>query len=176
VSQIAVAPWRRLVAVREGHMMTLFARQVISRVIWCLLATLAYASPSSCAEQLRILVVMPSGSAKLIRQVTQFEDALRHSQGPVVQARSLAEADAVVQFTEYRRRVDDKGVSQDWWYGNYVLLKESSQEPRSTGGANRFTLIVIDREDWQVEPVLELLGTTLRRALRQDRDSQEDSL
>ena|SRR5688500_2355038 len=79
-------------------MMTHFARQVVSRVIWCLLATFAYASPGSGAEQLRILVVMPSGSAKLTRQVTQFEDALRHSQGPVVQARSLAEADAVVQL------------------------------------------------------------------------------
>jgi hypothetical protein len=157
-------------------MMTHFARQVVSRVIWCLLATFAYASPGSGAEQLRILVVMPSGSAKLTRQVTQFEDALRHSQGPVVQARSLAEADAVVQFTAYRRRVDDKGVPQDWWYGHYLFLKGSWQERRSIGGAKRFSLVVIDREDWQVEPVLEVLGTTLRRALRQAQYSREDSL
>jgi hypothetical protein len=73
--------------------------------------------------------------------------------------------------------VDDKGVPQDWWYGHYVLLKASSQEPRSIDGAKRFTLVVIDREDWQVEPVLEMLGTTLRRAQRQAQYShREDSL
>jgi hypothetical protein len=176
VSQIVVPLVAATCCRREGHMITHFARQAVFRAIWCLLATFAYASPSSCAEQLRILVVMPSGSAKLTRQVTQFEDALRHSRGPVVQARSLAEADAVVQFTAYRRRVDDKGVPQDWWYGHHLFLKGSSQERRSTGGAKRFTLVIIDREDWQVEPVLELLGTTLRRALRQAQYSQEDSL
>src|SRR5688500_16699908 len=69
-------------------------------------------------------------------------------------------------ITAYRRRVDDKGVPQDWWYGHYLFLKGSSQERRSIGGAKRFSLVVIDREDWQVEPVLEVLGTTLRRALR----------
>jgi hypothetical protein len=154
-----------------------FARRATSRVVGCLLATLAYANPSFSAEPLRILVVTPGGSARLTRQVTQFEDALRRSQGPIVRATSLAEADAIVQFTAYRRVIDGKGVPQDWWYGHYVLLKTPSQDARSVAGAKRFALVVIDREDWQVEPVLDLLGTTLRRALRPAQPShREDSL
>ena len=83
----------------------------------------------------------------------------------VVRADSLADADAVVQFTAYRRVVRDKGEPQGWWYGHYVLLRAPSHKAHSVPGAERFTLVVIGREDWQVEPALEMLGTTLSRAL-----------
>ncbi len=142
-----------------------WTRRAATRVAWCLLATFPLATTSSAVEPIRILVVMPGEPGKLAQQVRQFEDALRTSRGPVGRASSLAEADAVVEFTAYRRMVGDKGKPQDWWYGHYILLQAPSQGARSIQGAKRFTLVVIDREDRQVEPVLELLGTTLGGAL-----------
>jgi hypothetical protein len=56
------------------------------------------------------------------------------------------------------------GKPQDWWYGHYILLQASHHEA-SGGGAKRFGFVVIDREDWQVEPVLSMLGRTLTGAL-----------
>jgi hypothetical protein len=144
------SPWTRRAAARAGSIV---------------LATWLLATTSFGAEPIRVLVVMPGESGKLARQVTQFEDALRRSRGRVVRAASLADADAVVQFTAYRRVISDKGEPQDRWYGHYVLLNAPSQGAGSVGGATRFGLIVIGREDWQVEPVVELLGVTLGRAL-----------
>ena len=132
-----------------------------------LLATAFLLGPSALAsnEQIRVLLVMPTASGRLARQVSRFEDALRRSTGRLVRADSLADADAVVQFTAYRRTVDDKGASQDWWYGQYRLLKPDRQNANGPRSAERFGLVVMDREDWQVEPALELLGVTLARAL-----------
>ena len=69
----------------------------------------------------------------------------------------------MVQFTAYRRVIRE-AKAQDWWYGHYILLQAPTQEA-SSAGAKRFGFVVIDREDWQVEPVLNMLGRTLGGAL-----------
>jgi hypothetical protein len=144
-------------------MTTRLTRRVAFGIGACLLMALLFVNSTSAAEPIRILVVVPGGSVALARQVRLFEDALRRSRGPVARAVSLAEADAVVQFTAYRRVISE-GKPQDWWYGHYILLQAPSQET-SSAGAKRFAFVVMDREDWQVEPVLKMLGTTLGGAL-----------
>jgi hypothetical protein len=82
----------------------------------------------------------------------------------------LAEADAVVEFTSYRRVIVDKGKPQDRWSGQYLLLQPA---PHGRPGAQRFNFVVIDREDWQVEPVLEMLANRLGSELGLAAVSQE---
>ena len=140
-------------------------RTAISLVAVLVATLLLVPSDLASAEQIRVLLVMPSESGRLGRQVAQLEDALRRSTGRVVRAESLADADAVVQVTTYRRLVNEKGESQDWWYGQYSLLKRPRHVAGGQRSAERFGLVVMDREDWQVEPALELLGLTLAKAL-----------
>jgi hypothetical protein len=152
-----------LVEVREEGMTTQWTRRAAFGIGACLGMALLPVNTSSAAEPIRILVVMPGGSIELARQVRLFEDALRRSRGPVARAASLADADAVVEFTAYRRVISE-GKPQDWWYGRYILLQAPAAEA-TTAGAKRFVFVVGDREDWQVEPVLNMLGTTLGGAL-----------
>ena len=147
-------------------MTRLEVRRTAIRLV-ALLVPALWLVPSALASagQIRVLLVMPTESGRLGHQVAQLEDALRRSTGRVVRAKSLADADAVVQVTTYRRVVNDKGESQDWWYGQYSLLKHPRQVAGGQRSAERFVLVVMDREDWQVEPALELLGVTLAKAL-----------
>jgi hypothetical protein len=132
---------------------------------WSLTAALLLPTTGATAEPIRILVVMPAEAGKLAQQVKRFEDALRRSRGPIARAAYLGEADAVVEFTSYRRVTSDNAKPQDWWSGHYVLLQPPPQGNRRFARAQRFAYVVIDREDWQVEPVLNMLGTTLSGAL-----------
>lgn len=152
-----------LVEVREEGMTTQWKRRAGFRIGQCLLVAVLLASTSRAAEPIRILVVTPGQSDALARQVRLFEGALGRSRAPVARAASLAEADAVVQFTAYRRVISE-GKPQDWWYGHYVVLHAPSQDASGTG-AKRFAFVIIDREDWQLEPALDTLGRILGRAL-----------
>jgi hypothetical protein len=110
------------------------------------------------AEPIRVVVALPPGNTgPLAQQVRSIENALRESRESVALASSLADADAVVQFTGYSRIMRD-GKSQDRYRGHYVLLQQG-------GTPQRFGMVAFETEDWQVEPVLEMLGRTLGRAL-----------
>ena len=148
-------------------------RRAAFRVLSAVLVLLARANASPAEEPIRVLVVMPGGDHSLARQVRLVEDALRRSDGPVARANSLADADAVVQFTAYHRVIRE-GKSQDWYYGHYVLLH--AQSGQSFAGAKRFGMIAIESEDWQVEPVLRMLGRTLGAALGLSPASHERKL
>jgi hypothetical protein len=144
--------------------MTGLGTPVRSIVLATLAAALLSSGTPEAAEPIRVLLIIPSGSPTLTRQVSQFEDALRRSNKQVARAESLAEADAVVQITRYRRTTDPNGVPQHWWYGFYKLLAPPKQGT-FTRAAEPFTLVVGDVEDWQVEPAVTLLGVTLARAM-----------
>jgi len=134
-------------------------------LVTVLVSTLWVVPTDASPKQIRVLLIMPAESGRLGRQVAQLEDALRRSTGRVVRAESLADADAVVQVTTYRRSVNEKGESQDWWYGQYSLLRRMKEGAGRQRTAEPFALVVMDREDWQVEPALELLGVTLAKAM-----------
>jgi hypothetical protein len=120
----------------------------------------------SAAEPIRVVLVMPKGSQTLARQVSRFDDALRRSTGRIAWAGSLVDADAVVQFTNYRRTVNHEGKSADWWYGQYKLLSPPpQQESASRPSVEPFIFVVGDAEDWHVEPAVNLLAEHLARAL-----------
>jgi hypothetical protein len=118
---------------------------------------------------------MPTESGRLSRQVAEFDAALGRPDGPLVRARTLDEADAIIQFTGYRRAFDDKGESEDWWAGQFKLL--TTPAPR-TGFApavpEHFKLLVIGRASWYAEPAVELLARTLERALGRESPPKKD--
>jgi len=154
------------------------ARHVLRRTTGFLAAVLGavlLTGSAASAQQIRVLLVIPGGSGQLARQVARFDDALRKANGRIVQAHTLADADAVVQFTSYRRAFDDKGESEDWWYGQFKLLRPPVRDAQATPGTSPlFQLLVIGREDWEVEPAVELLGRALARALGLEKATAKD--
>jgi len=132
---------------------------------------LALLLPSfASAQPIRVLLVMPSGSAKLERQVARLERALREPRASVVQARSLAEADVVVQFTAFRHTIDDKGVASNFWEGELQVLSPSARDAGlARDGAKPFAFLVVGRETWEMEPAVALLARTLADALGRGR-------
>jgi hypothetical protein len=127
------------------------------------------------AQAIRVLLVMPTESGRLSRQVAEFDAALGMPGGPLLRARTLDEADAIVHFTGYRRAIDGKGESEDWWEGQFKLL--TPPVPR-TGFApavpEHFKLLVIGRPSWYAEPAVELLARTLERALGREARPKKD--
>ena len=134
--------------------------------------------PDPSAPPVRVLLIVPAESGQLSKQVALLDRALAESRGFLSRAASLDEADAVVQFTRYRQTVDDKGVTSDWWDGQYRLLTAPAREMRPHGeAASRFSLLIIDQESWEMRPVVDLLARTLARALgRQARPEEAGSI
>lgn len=90
--------------------------------------------------------------------MARLNEALLNSSRHVVAAPSLSEADAVVQITEYRHVLNDKGESVDWWHGQFKLLTPAARGAGSAAAApERFTLLVVGRERREAEAALKLL-------------------
>ena len=136
------------------------------------------ATPSASAQAIRVLLVVPTESGRLTRQVSRLNDALLRSESHIVAAQGLRDADAVVQITGYRRAFDDKGESEDWWEGQFKLLTPAARDAKSAPAApERFKLLVIGREDGEVKPALDLLSNALARALgRESPKKARDSI
>lgn len=134
--------------------------------------------PDPSAPPVHVLLTLPAESGNLARHVARLDRALAASRGFLLRAHSLEEADAVVEFTRYRRTVNDKGVTEDWWYGQFRLLTPPARGARlSQEVASRFALLIIDREPWEIEPVVDLLARTMARALgRESRPRRRDSI
>jgi hypothetical protein len=168
---------RRTMQAARGGAMAVHPRRAIRVLVAVLALALLASSGAAAVQEIRVLIVIPNGSAKLARQVTRFDDALRKSGARVVRANTLADADAVVQFTNYKRLIDDKGEPQDWWYGQFKLLKPPVRKGHGAPKTSPpFCLVVFGHDDWQVEPAVELLGRTLARALGLEKSTKETEL
>lgn len=133
--------------------------------------------PDPLAPPIRIILTIPGGSGTLARQVALLNGALPTSRGSLRRAAALDEADAIIQFTGYRRTRDDKGVSLDWWEGQFKLLTPAARAAGSARGLEHFTLVVIGREASDVDPVVDLLARTMAQALdRESRPTKADSI
>jgi len=124
------------------------------------------AAPIAHAQPIRVLLVMPSDGGRFPSQVARFQDALGQSTNLIVRAPSLADADAIVEFTRYQRLVNERGEMEDRWYGEYKLLKVPVDRAKSsTSSPELFGLFVYGHEEGQAPPPVELLGRTLAKAL-----------
>jgi hypothetical protein len=126
----------------------------------------------------RIVLVVPSDSGRLARQVKRLEAELARTRGRIVRARSLDEADAVVEFTEYRRTRNETGRTADWWHGQFKLLSPAAREVQLARGIpDRFAMVISEQEPWDMVRVLDLLGRTLAKPLgREARPVKPDSI
>jgi hypothetical protein len=79
------------------------------------------------ADEIRVLFVSSRGAGPVDAQVKKLEQAIGEGQGPLVVAESLSEAHVVIQFTEYRRSIGEKGEPLFHWVGQAKLLKQPEE-------------------------------------------------
>ena len=90
-------------------------------------------------------------------QVRKLERAIRESQGPLAITESLSEAHVVVQFTEYRRSIGEKGEPLFYWVGQSKLLRRPEEMTVSaTPLPERFELLSLVRTEWKSSAPSEL--------------------
>jgi hypothetical protein len=123
------------------------------------------APPDAWAQPIRVLLVIPRESSELSRQAARLEDAIAAVGGPIVLANRLADADAVVQLTDHRRRVAENGETEDWWDGQFKLLTPVRRTRFPVPAAERFS-VVIWRDKADVTGLIaQALAQTLAKAL-----------
>jgi len=133
-------------------------------------------------QPIRVLLIIPRESSELSRQAARLEDAIAELRGPMVPADSLAEADAVVQLTDYRRRLAENGESEGFWNGQFKLLTPPVRRTRiPVPVVERFTLVVIGRDKAEVTGLLEqalarALAKALGRGLRETRPPENEPI
>jgi hypothetical protein len=123
------------------------------------------------ADEIRILFASSHDAGAVDAQVRKLEQAIGEGRGPLAIAESLSEAHVVVQFTEYRRSIGEKGEPLFHWVGQAKLLKQPKEMIVSaTPLPERFELLVIGedgREELRAVKALELmLSKTLRPKAR----------
>jgi hypothetical protein len=132
------------------------------------LAVVGLVSPTAVsADEIRILFVVPRDAAVVDSQVRKLEQAIAGSQGPLTVALSLSEAHVVVQFTEYRRSIGEKGEPLFHWVGQAKLLEQPKEMTISaTPLPERFELLVIGEDGREQERALKSLELMLSKTLR----------
>jgi len=118
------------------------------------------------ADEIRVLF-MVSGDPAVEAHVRRLERAVRRSQGPLVMTESLSEAHVVLQFTEYRRSVVEKGTPLFHWRARAKLLKAPDEMTVSTTPLReQFELVVIGEDGREPERALQALERMLSQTLR----------
>jgi hypothetical protein len=132
------------------------------------LAVMGLVSPTAVsADEIRILFVVPRDAAVVDSQVRKLEQAIAGSQGPLTVALSLSEAHVVVQFTEYRRSIGEKGEPLFHWVGQAKLLEQPKEMTVSaTPLPERFELLVIGEDGREQQRALKSLELMLSKTLR----------
>lgn len=146
-----------MTTIRAGRLAAVFAVALSLHILPTAIAT---------AEPIRVLLVMPRETGELSRAVARIEDAMKGPDGPVAAAQSLADADAVVQFIRYQRKVGEKNEPQEWWLGQFKLLTA----PRSRAAVlfptpERFGLALMGQDNVDALHVVGALARILSKAL-----------
>jgi len=119
------------------------------------------------ADEIRILFVPSPDAGPIDARVRKLERAIVDGQGPLAVAESLSDAHVVVQFTEYRRSIGEKGELLFHWVGQAKLLKRPEQMTVSaTPLPERFEFLVIGEEGREELRALQLLERMLSKTLR----------
>jgi len=123
------------------------------------------APPDASAQPIRVLLIVPRGSSELSRQAAGLEDAIAALGGPLVVANTLADADAVVQLTDHRRRVAENGETEDWWDGQFKLLTPVRKTRFPVPVAERFSVVIWQNKADVTGLIAQALARTLAKAL-----------
>ena len=132
------------------------------------LAVMGLVSPMAVsADEIRILFVVPRDAGVVDGQVRKLERAIGESHGPLAVAMSLSEAHVVIQFTEYRRSIGEKGEPLFRWVGQAKLLEQPKEMTVSaTPLPERFELLVIGEDGTEQQRALKSLELMLSKTLR----------
>jgi hypothetical protein len=129
------------------------------------------------ADEIRILFVA-AHDIGVEAQVRKLERAIGQGRGTLALAESLAEAHVVVQFTEYRRSIGEKGEPLFHWVGQAKLLKPPKEMTVSaTPLPERFELLVIGEDGREELRALKSLELMLSKTLRpRDRKPAKEAI
>jgi hypothetical protein len=118
------------------------------------------------ADEIRILFIGARDIGVEV-QVRKLERAIRESRGPLAIAESLSEAHVIVQFTEYRRSIGEKGEPLFHWVGQAKLLRQpKAMTVGATPLPERFELVVIGEDGREELRALKSLELMLSKTLR----------
>jgi hypothetical protein len=132
------------------------------------LAVLGVLSPAaSSAGEIRLRLVVDHDDLAVYDHVRKLERAIKNGSGSLVLVGSLRDAHVLLDFTAYRRSVDDKGEPLRHWYGQAKLLKRPDGMTVSGPLPERFVLLAIgdDGKD-EGERAAQLLEQMLSKTLR----------
>lgn len=119
------------------------------------------------ADEIRIFFVSSHDAGAVGAQVKKLQQAIAEGQGSLAIAESLSEAHVVVQFTEYRRSIGEKGEPLFHWVGQAKLLKQPKEMTLSgTPLPERFELLVIGEDGTEELRALKSLELMLSKTLR----------
>lgn len=139
----------------------------LRRHVLAALVAVGVARPAMAgAEEIRVFLAA-SRDEGVQAQVSKLERAIRESGGLLVMTESLSAAHVVVQFTEYRRSIGDKGKPLFRWAGQAKLLRQPEHMAVSaTPLPERFELLLIGDDGIEEARALESLERMLSRTLR----------
>ena len=119
------------------------------------------------ADEIRILFVSSRDAGPMDAQVRKLERAIGEGRGTLALAESLGEAHVVVQFTEYRRSIGEKGEPLFHWLRQAKLLKPPKEMTVSaTPLPEQFELLVIGEEGREELRALKSLELMMSKTLR----------
>jgi hypothetical protein len=119
------------------------------------------------ADAIRILFVLPRDAGVLDIQVRRLERAIEESRGPLAVAQSLSDAHVVVEFTEYRLSIGNKGEHLFHWVGQAKLIGQPEEMTVSaTPLPERFTLLIIGEDGRGELRAMKSLERILTKTLR----------
>ena len=139
------------------------------------------APSDASAQPIRVLLIVPRELSELSRQAARLEDAIAALDGPLVPAGTLADADAVVQLIDHRRRLAENGESEDRWDGQFKLLTPPVRKTRFPAPmAERFAVVTwgdkADVTGLLAQALAQTLAKALGRQIRETRPPGNESI
>jgi hypothetical protein len=139
----------------------------LRRILLGGIALVGMVCPAFSADSAVRVLFVTSRDPGVDVHVSRLEQAVSESHGPLAIAETLSDAHVVVQFTDYRRTVGEKGEPLFRWVGQARLLTLPEGRTRTDKPLpERFELLVIGDRGNQELRALELLEKMVSKALR----------
>jgi hypothetical protein len=117
--------------------------------------------------EIRVLFLAPRASSNRSPEPLEaFARAVIASPGAITPVHELDQAEVVVQFTDYSRKLTKDGKPQQRWSGNFKVVGPRPQD-RSTQPPTpeHFSIVVTGPEEWGQRAAVAKFGELLAKAL-----------
>jgi hypothetical protein len=129
------------------------------------------------AHDIQLLLLRPHAKSDRVQaQLEDFARAIIASGGPLTIVEQLDEADVVVQFTDYRRKLTKDGKPQQRWSGTLKVVEPPQARSRRPPVPEHFSIVVTGPDAWGQRKAVTTFRGVLAKALgrEQPREPPED--